>query len=134
MTGPVQPGEATPPVSGSRWRRWTEWALRILVALVFLAAGGAKLFGVPQLVQLFDKIGLGQGFRFFTAACEIGGAALLLIPRTATYGLALLGCIAVGALLTHVVVMKDNPADAIVLIVLLGAIAWLRGSPGRSAR
>ena len=130
MSRPIQPGEATHPVSGS----WTEWALRTLVALVFLAAAVAKLLGVPQLIKLFEKIGLGQWFRFFTAACEIGGAALLLIPRTATLGIALLGCVAAGALTTHIVVMKDNPADAIVLIVLLAAIAWLRGSVGRPTR
>lgn len=132
MSRPVQPGGTAYPVSESRWRIWADRTLRTLVALVFLAAGGAKLFGVPQLVQLFDKIGLGQWFRFFTAACEVMGAVLLLLPRAATYGAALLGCVAVGALITHVVVMKDNPADAIVLIVLLAAIVWLRRPAGRS--
>lgn len=105
MNRSVQAGGTAHPVSGSRWRMWADWTLRILVALVFLAAGGVKLFGVPQLVQLFDKIGLGQWFRFFTAACEATGAALLLIPRAASYGAALLGCVAVGAFVTHVVVI-----------------------------
>ena len=40
MNGPVQSGGTTHPVSGSRWRRWAGWTLRILITLVFRAAGG----------------------------------------------------------------------------------------------
>jgi uncharacterized membrane protein YphA (DoxX/SURF4 family) len=43
------------------------WGLRILPAVVFFAAGVAKIVGVPMLVQSFAQIGLGQWFRFVTA-------------------------------------------------------------------
>jgi hypothetical protein len=32
-------------------------------------------------VRRFDQIGLGQWFRVFTGALQVGGALLLLIPR-----------------------------------------------------
>ena len=40
------------------------WALKIVVALVFLAAGGSKLAGVEDMVAVFDQIGFGQWFRY----------------------------------------------------------------------
>jgi hypothetical protein len=38
-----------------------------LVALAFLAAGGAKLAGVQAMIDIFNVIGLGQGFRYVCA-------------------------------------------------------------------
>ena len=42
------------------------WAVRLFLALAFGAAGAAKLAGVPQMVQIFDHIGIGQWFRCVT--------------------------------------------------------------------
>jgi hypothetical protein len=39
----------------------------VVVAAAFLAAAGAKLAGVPMLVDVFNQIGLGQDFRYVTA-------------------------------------------------------------------
>ena len=36
------------------------WSLQILVAAAFLMAGFAKLSGQPMMVQMFEKIGIGQ--------------------------------------------------------------------------
>jgi hypothetical protein len=33
------------------------WVLRVVVGLVFLAAGGSKLAGAPAMVAMFSKIG-----------------------------------------------------------------------------
>ncbi len=112
--------------AGSRWKAWAPWVLQVILGLAFLAAGGAKLAGVQQFVELFHKIGLGQWFRYFTALCEIVGGALLFWPKTVIPGVGLLCCVMVGAAVTHLVVMHDNPADAVVLFVLLATLAWLR--------
>ena len=64
----------------SRARTASAWSLQILLALVFLAAGGAKLAGVPMMVQVYDLIGVGQWFRIVTGLVEVGGAITLLIP------------------------------------------------------
>jgi len=64
-------------VTSANLNRWSI-ALRILLMLVFVAAGGLKLAGVPKMVALFDQIGLGQGFRLLTGIVEVtGGIALL---------------------------------------------------------
>src|SRR4051794_26468898 len=46
-----------------RFTRGLSWALRLLAAAAFLAAGVAKLVGVPMMVEVFDHIGIGQWFR-----------------------------------------------------------------------
>ena len=51
--------------------------LRALLTLVFVGAGGAKLAGISMMVDSFDAIGFGQGFRYLTGLIEVGGAALL---------------------------------------------------------
>jgi putative oxidoreductase len=43
------------------------WALKIIVAALFIAAASAKLAGVQQMVDEFNQIGLGQWFRFSPA-------------------------------------------------------------------
>jgi putative oxidoreductase len=40
------------------------WILRVILALPFLGSGGAKLAGMPVMVAIFAKIGLGQGSAF----------------------------------------------------------------------
>src|SRR5258708_39062694 len=66
--------------------------LQGLLAAAFLAAGGAKLAGVPTLVQLFEQIGAGQWFRIVTGLVEVAGAVALLVPGFAALGAALARC------------------------------------------
>ena len=106
--------------------RIADWVIRIIVALAFLAAGGAKLAGAPMMVEIFNHIGVGQWFRYVTAGCEIVGALLILAPRTAIYGAALLTCVMVGALFCHFVVLGGNPLPAAVLLLLNLVVLWLR--------
>src|SRR5260221_12787834 len=65
--------------------------LQGLLAAAFLAAGGAKLAGVPTLVQLFDQIGAGQWLRIVTGLVEVAGAVALLGPGFARLGAPRLG-------------------------------------------
>ena len=116
---------AVPAVSG-KGRLITLWTLSGLVALAFLGASGAKLAGVPVMVEMFDKVGLGQWFRYFTAALEVAGAIGLLIPRYAFYAAVLLAIVMVGAIIAHMAVLGGSPAPAAVLLVLSGMIAYLR--------
>ena len=112
-------------------RRWTSislWAVRGLLALAFAAAGTAKLYGVPMLVEEFEHIGLGQWFRYLTGTLEILGAALIIIPSTVAFGALLLCCIMIGAILTHVFVIGGSPIPAIVLLTLSGIVAYAKRS------
>lgn len=116
-------------VTSSAPRRWTSvslWAVRGLLALAFAAAGIAKLYGVPMLVEEFEHIGLGQWFRYLTGTLEILGAVLIIIPLTVAFGAVLLCCIMVGAIFTHVFVVGGSPVPAIVLLALSGIVAYTK--------
>jgi putative oxidoreductase len=112
--------------SGRPSRRIGAWALQGLVAAAFLAAGSAKLAGVPFMVDLFQQIGLGQWFRVVTGAVEVTGAVALLIPGLASIGALWLGGTMVGAVATHLFVLHTSPVPAIVLGLLNTAILYLR--------
>jgi putative oxidoreductase len=102
------------------------WVLQGLAAAAFLAAGGSKLAAAPAMVEMFAKLGAGQWFRYLTGALEVIGAVALLVPRTAFYGAVLLAVVMIGAVVTHLAVLGGSPIPALVLLVIVGTIAWLR--------
>jgi uncharacterized membrane protein YphA (DoxX/SURF4 family) len=104
----------------------TCWVLQGLAALAFLAAGGSKLAGAPAMVDVFARLGAGQWFRYLTGALEVIGAVGLVIPRAAFYGATLLGTVMVGAVVAHLAILGGNPTPAIVLLVIVGTVAYLR--------
>jgi putative oxidoreductase len=97
-----------------------------LAAATFLLAGGSKLAGVAPMVEMFDKIGLGQWFRYLTGCLEVTGAILLLIPATVILGGALLAVTMVGAIATHLFILGGSPVPAIVLLVLVATVTLYR--------
>ncbi len=106
------------------------WGLRILLALVFGAAGIAKLAGAPQMVQVFEAIGFGQWFRYVTGVVEVGGAVLLLVPATGFVGALLMAVTMAFAVATHLMLIGGSPAPAIALALLSAFAAWrLRPAP-----
>ena len=104
----------------------TLWVLQVLAAAAFLGAGGAKLAGAPQMVEVFEKVGVGQWFRYVTGLLEVSGAIGVLVPGYAFYGAALLAIVMVGAIVSHLTVLGGSPASPAVLLVLTGTIAYLR--------
>src|SRR5215469_3120604 len=89
-------------------------------------AGIPKLMGAAPMVRLFDTIGIGKWFRYVTGGIEVGSALLLLIPPAAAFRALLLACTMIGAILAHVFIVHSNPGSPAVLLVLVGAIVWLR--------
>ena len=102
------------------------WILQIGAAGMFLMVGFLKLSGDPQLVGLFDAIGLGQWFRYVTGSLEVLGALLLLIPRLSGLGALLLMGVMLGAVPTHLFVVGGSPLSAITLLIVTGVVAWGR--------
>lgn len=105
--------------------KYISWALRILAAATFLAAGGAKLAGVPMMVAIYDQIGIGQWFRVVTGLVEVAGAIALLVPATAAFGGLLLAVTMFFAVLTHLFVIGGSPVPAVVLLLVTATVAWL---------
>jgi putative oxidoreductase len=104
----------------------TIWGVQILTALAFLAAGGSKLSSAPPMVEMFEKIGFGQWFRYVTGSLEVAGAVLLLVPKTAAIGGWLLSAVMIGAIGTHLFMIGGNPIPPAVLLVLAITVAWNR--------
>jgi uncharacterized membrane protein YphA (DoxX/SURF4 family) len=107
-------------------RRVGAWTLQGILATAFLAAGVAKLAGVPFMVDLFTQIGLGQWFRVTTGVVEVAGAVALLVPGLASIGALWLGFTMVGAVATHLFVLHTSPVPAIVLGLLSTLVVYLR--------
>jgi putative oxidoreductase len=102
------------------------WILQIGAAGMFLMVGFLKLSGNPQMVGLFDAIGLGQWFRYVTGSLEVLGAILLLIPRLSGLGALLLVGVMLGAVPTHLFIVGGNPLPAMILLIVTGVVAWGR--------
>lgn len=109
----------------SRGRTIGSWTLRILLAAVFVGAGGAKLAGVPMMVDIFQQIGLGQDFRYLTGVVEVLGAAALFVPGMTVLAALWLAVTMCGALLAHLFVLPASGVPAAVLLVLSLSLAWL---------
>ena len=99
--------------------------LRAVLALAFIGAGGAKLAGVPLMVESFETIGFGQGFMYFTGFVEVVGAVLLWWPNRQAFGAALLGATMVGATLTNIFILGESAALAIILGLMSAAVLYL---------
>jgi uncharacterized membrane protein YphA (DoxX/SURF4 family) len=101
------------------------WTLQIALAALFAFSGANKLAGDPMMVQLFDAIGWGHWFRYFTGTIEVAGAVGLLAPRLAPLAAILLAGVMIGAVITHLLI-GGSPAIPIALFVALSGIAYLR--------
>lgn len=115
---------ATRPTS--RVANIATWVVQVVVGLMFVGGGLAKLFGDPTMVDLFDEIGAGDWLRYFVGACEVAGGIGLLIPRLCGLAAAALSALVVGAIVTNVAVVDENPTLPIVYLVVLAAITWRR--------
>jgi putative oxidoreductase len=108
------------------WKTATLWILRILVAALFLFAAYAKLSGDKMMVEEFGKVGLGQWFRYFTAAMEVTGGITLLIPRVSAFGALILLCVDAGAFVAQLAVLHGDVIHTIVIGAALAALIYLQ--------
>ena len=89
------------------------YAAQILLGMVAIAAGYAKLTCTGLMVQQFQAIGLGQGFLMVAGTAEIAAGLCLLAPRGGIIGALLLASVMVGALgvtIGHVASATAAPA------------------------
>jgi putative oxidoreductase len=116
----------------ARTRNIALWMVQIAAGAAFFVAGAAKLYGVPDMVGIFDRVGLGQWFRHMTGAIEFGSAVLLLYPGFATIGALLLAGTMAGAIAVHLAVIGGSALPAAILLGCCLFIAW--GRKGDSVR
>ena len=119
-----------------RYRGALVWALRVLLAALFLFEGIDKFSERRLWVRIFEEIGAGQWFRYFTGAVEVIGAVALLIPKATLFAVGILVCTMIGAAVTHVFVIGVGPqtvavAVLAVLLLIVGASTAIGGGRGR---
>ena len=114
------------PAASGKGRLISLWILSVLTAVAFIAAGGSKLAGAPAMVAIFDKVGVGQWFRYFTGVVELTAGIGLLISRYAFYAALALVVVMVGAIIAQLTVLAASPAVPLALLFFNGIIAYLR--------
>jgi putative oxidoreductase len=96
----------------------------VLLGLIFLIIGLAKLTGTLNTVETFDDFGWGQWFRYATGVLDLAGALLVSTSRWTFYGALLLTCtVGLAAVLS-----LSRPVDfvpALTLTLLAATLAWL---------
>lgn len=114
------------------------WVLTVLIAALFLMAGGSKLAGAEQHVKGFAHWAYPDWFRLVVGAVEVVSAVVLLIPRVAFFGAAALAVVMIGATFTHLFRATGEGSMAVFTLVLFAftaLLAWARrpaSSRGRS--
>jgi uncharacterized membrane protein YphA (DoxX/SURF4 family) len=91
------------------------YAAQILLGVIAIAAGYAKLSGTGLVVQQFQMLGIGQVFLTIAGTVEIAAGLCLLWPRGGILGAVLLAGVMVGALgltLGHVASAVAQPVPA----------------------
>ena len=104
------------------------WILAIVLAFVFVLAGGVKLIGASGMVAEFAQIGIGQWFRFLTGFLEVSGAIGLLVPRLRFWAALQIAAVMVGATGVNIWVLHVPSLAGLtaILMALALVLAWLR--------
>src|SRR3954465_7298158 len=109
------------------------YAARLAVVAAFVFIGATKFSNDPhgEWVRLFERIGWGQWFRYFTGTVQVTGALLMIPRRTLTAGAFLLACTMVGAPVVDIVVVHAV-GYALLPLILLGIVVatWFAGRFG----
>jgi uncharacterized membrane protein YphA (DoxX/SURF4 family) len=108
------------------------WVVQVVLAGMFVMAGGSKLAGAPAMVTMFDTIGIGQWFRYVTGIIEVGSGIALLVPSAAVLGALLLIPTMAGAIITNVFVLHASPVVPLLLLLGAAIVAWVRRGQLRS--
>ena len=101
----------------------------IVLVVMSLGAGLAKVLQMQQEVQFFDEAGLGLGPLMFLGLIQIVGGGLAIVTKTHTFGLLF---IALGFFLSTIVIfLTGNIGFAFGSLVPVVLIIWLSMSRGQ---
>ena len=93
------------------------YGLQMLVGLVALAAGYAKLTGMGFMAEPFAMIGLGKSFLMIAGTVEILAGLCLLFPRSGVVGAVLLATVMFGTMGASLGTVISQRGDAAHLTV-----------------
>ena len=107
------------------------WVLQVLLGLAFIASGIKKFTDLSGTLAMFGSIGLPGALAYVVAGAEVLGGIGLLVPRFTRPAALGLVVIMLGALVMHATKIPGglaHGAPALVLLVLLAVVFWLRRS------
>ena len=109
-------------------RETATWILTLLLAAMFLNAGIRKFFEHGGWTEAFRHIGYPDWFRVFISVVETAAGLLLLVPRTAPYGAAMVIVVMIGAIGSNIAARFPirGVIPAVVCLVVGGIILALR--------
>src|SRR5579872_4578780 len=102
--------------------------IAVLLGVVMIAGGAAKLGGAPMQVVAFARWGLPAWFRALVGTFEVIGGALMIAPATAPFGSAILATIMVGALWAHAAAGEWMQLIPVAVLLTLFAVVFRRYS------
>ncbi len=110
----------------TRMKKAGTWSLQIILAMVFLSVGMAKISGVQSSIEMFREIGWGQWLRVFVGILEVSASVLLLFGPYATLGAGLLLISMAGAVMAHLWLIGGSIVPALVLGIVAGLVMFMR--------
>lgn len=100
--------------------------LNIVIAVIFLLSGGAKLAGLEFEIVAFERWGYPLWFMYLTGFLEVLGGVGLLVKRISALASGCLAMLMVGAISTHVLHTEWAMMGVATVIMGLAATrAWL---------
>jgi uncharacterized membrane protein YphA (DoxX/SURF4 family) len=106
----------------------TQWTVQVLLAVVMISAGLAKLTSVDAMVRMFQEIGLGQWLRVLVGALEVVAGVLMFSNVYSAIGATIILMTMAGAILTHLFIIGGNALPALGLGFLAALLLALRRS------
>ncbi len=100
----------------------------IILALIFLASGGAKLAGLPFELAAFERWGYPLWFMYATGIIEVLGGIALLFSRVSALAALGLGGMMIGAVGTHAV---NHEWPMLLIAAAIMALAFWRAYVGK---
>lgn len=73
------------------------YGLQAAMGAIGVAAGAAKLAGLPVMAEAFGLLGFGPSFLMLAGAVEVVAGLCLLMPRGGVIGAVLMASVVVGA-------------------------------------
>ena len=110
----------------SRGMRIAVIVVGTLLGLWFLLAGVQKFLARAAFEAMFADFGLPLWTVPVIGVLEMAGAALVLIPRTAIHGSAIVAAVMVGAAACHLVSGVGSPVPALVAIGMAAFVGGIR--------
>ena len=98
---------------------------RIVITVIFLSFGVAKLLALEFEVEAFARWGYPEGFMYFTGVLEVAGALGLWIRKLSTLAGLGLTVLMLGAMFTHVRFAEwPMLAMATAIFLLVASYVW----------